>query len=81
MSNKRIWLGGIVDLGSRMIGSGINTNSKKSTLDSRQFWFKVESKSKNWNSHSFSINGMWLSKFGDSISRSMGTRINVGSEN
>ena len=50
-----------------------------------QLWVResvlVESKSKNWNSHSFPINGMWLSKIGDSISRSIGTGINVGSEN
>ena len=35
MSNKRMWLGGMVDLHSRMIGSGINTNSRKSTLGLR----------------------------------------------
>ena len=59
-----------------------HTNSEKSTLSLRvSFGARIESKSKNWNSHSFPINGMWLSKIGDSISRSMGMRINVGSEN
>ena len=57
----------------RMIGSGTNTNSKKSTLGLRvSFGSRVESKSKNWDSHSFFINRMWLSKIGDSISKSMG---------
>ena len=80
MSNKRMWLGGMVDLSSRMIGSGANTNSKKSTLGSKvSFSSRVESKSKNWNSHSYPINGMWLSKMGDSIPRSMGMKINIGS--
>ena len=32
----------------------------------------------NWNSHSFPINRMWLSKIGDSIYRSMDAGINVG---
>ena len=72
----------MVDVGSRMIGSGTITNSRKLTLGSRvSFGSRVESKSKNWNSYSSPINGMCLSKFGDSISRSIGTGINVGSEN
>ena len=59
-----------------------NTSSGKSTLGSTvSFGSRVESKSKNRNSHSFSINGMWLSKIGDSISKSMGMGINVGSKN
>ena len=33
--NNRMWLGGMVDLSSRMIGSGTHTNSKKLTLSSR----------------------------------------------
>jgi len=32
-------------------------------------------------SHSFSNNGIWLSKIGGSISKSMDTGINVGSKN
>ena len=48
MFNKRMWLGGMVDLGSRMIGSGINTNSKKINFRfESQFWFKSWAKSKN----------------------------------
>ena len=74
-----MWLGGMVDLDSRMTGSGTNTNSRKSTLGSRvSFSSRVESKSQNLNSHSFPINGMWLSKIGDSISRSMCTGKNIG---
>ena len=58
-------------LGLKNVGSGTNTNSEKSTLGSRvSFGSRVESKSKNLYSHSFSINGMWLSKIADSISRS-----------
>jgi len=54
---------------------------KKSSLSSRVgFGSIIGSKSKNLNSHSFFINGMWLSKMGDSISRSIGTGINIGSE-
>jgi len=72
----------MVYLGSRMICLGTNTNSEKSTLGSRvSFGARIESNSKNWNSHSFSIKGMWLSKIGYSISRSMDMRINVGSRN
>jgi len=44
----------MVDLGSRMIGSGTITNSKKSILSSRVgFGSRVESKSKNLISHFF----------------------------
>ena len=76
-----MWLGRMVDLGSRMIGLGTITSLGNSNLDSRvDSASRVESKSKNWNSHSSPINGMWLSKVGDSISRFMGTEINVGSE-
>jgi len=82
MSNKRMWLDGMVDLGSKVIGPESNTNSEKSTFGSKVgFGSRVESKSKNWNSHSFLIHGMLLSKFDDSIPISMGIRINVGSEN
>ena len=82
MSNKRMWLGGIIDLDLRILGSGTITNSGKLTLGSRVgFGSRVDSKSKNWNSHSSLINGMWLSKCCDSISKSMGTGINVGSKN
>ena len=77
MSNKRMWLGGMVDLDSRVIGSETSTNSEKRV----SFGSRVESKSKNWNSHSSPFNEMWLSKFGDSISKFMGTGINVGSRN
>ena len=81
MSNKRMWLGGMVDLGSRVIGSGTITNSGKSSVGSRvSYGLRVESKSKNWDSHSLPKNGMWLSKIGDLIFRSMGTGINVSSE-
>jgi len=70
-----MWLSGIVDIDSRMIGSGTNTDSRKCILGSRvSFGSRVESKSKNWNSHYFAINEMWLSKIGDFISRSMGTK-------
>jgi len=70
------------NLGSEMKSSGTNTNSGKSTLGSRvSFASRVESKSKNLISHSFPTNEIWLSKIGDSISRSIGTGINVGSEN
>ena len=64
------------------LDSGTNTDSGiwlKPSLGSRvSFGSRVESKFKNWNSHSFPINGMWLSKIGDSISRFMGIKINVG---
>ena len=74
-------LGGMVDLGSRVIDSGTITNSKKSNVSSRvDIGSIVGSKSKKQNSYSFPINRMWLSKFGISISRSIDTRINVGSE-
>ena len=59
-----------------------NTDSRiwlKSCLGSRVgFDSTVGSKSKDWYSYSFSINGIWLFKIGGSISRSMGTWINVG---
>ena len=75
---------GMDDLGSWMIRMGTNTNSViwfKSSLGSRaSFDLKVESKSRNWDIHSFPINGMWLSKKGGSISRFVGTRIDVGLE-
>ena len=65
-----------------MIGLGINTKSRKSTFGLRvSFASRVESKSKNWNSHSFPIKWMWLSKASDSISRSIGKGIDVGSGN
>ena len=70
----------IVDLGLRMKGSWPNTNSEKLSLGLRvSFGSIVGSKSKNLSSHSWSINEMWLSKIGGSISRSMGIEINVGS--
>jgi len=54
----------------------------KSSLVLRvSFDSRVKSKSKSWNSHSLPINRMWLSKIGGSISKSMGTRINVGLKN
>ena len=66
-------------LGLRMKGSWTNTNSKKSSSGSRvSFDSIVGSKSKNLNPHSFPINEIWLYKIDDSISRSIGTRINVG---
>ena len=71
----------MIVLRSEKKSSRTNTNSKKSTMSSRvSFASRVESKSKNLISHSFPTNEIWLSKFGDSISRSM-TEINVGSEN
>ena len=75
-------LGGIIDLDSRVIGFVTNTNSEKLTLGSRVgFDSRAKSKSNNWTSHSFPFNGMWLFKIGNSISRSMGTEINIGSKN
>ena len=78
-----MWLGGMVDLGSRMKGSGTNTDLRmwlKSSLGSRvNFYSKVGSKSKNWSSHSWSINRMWVFKIGGSISRYIGVGINVSS--
>jgi len=48
MSNKRMLLGGIIDLDSKVIGSGTITNSGKSTLGLRVgFGSRVEFKSKN----------------------------------
>ena len=77
-----MWLGGMVDLSSRVIGSRTTTHSGKSNVGSRVgIGSIVGSKSKKWNSHSFPINGMWPSKIGDSISRSMGMGINFGSVN
>ena len=80
-----MWLGKIVDLGSRMKGSETNTNSRillKLSLASRvNFGSKVGPKSKNWNSHYFSINRIWLSKIGGSNSSFMCTGISVGSRN
>ena len=79
---QKMWLGEMINLASRVISSGTITNSKNSTLGSRVgFGLRVESKFKNWNSHYFPINGMWLSKIGDSIFRSIGTEINIGLEN
>jgi len=57
-----MWLGGMVDLGLRVIGLGTITNSEKLSLGSR-----VESKLKNLILHSFPINEVWLSKRGGSI--------------
>ena len=66
-------------MGSRVIGSRMWL---KSSLGSRvDFDSRVSSKSKNWNSHYFPINGMWLFKISGSISKSIGTGINVGSKN
>ena len=66
MSNKRMWLGGMIDLGSGVIGSRINTNSEKLTSGSRVgIGSKIVSKLKNWDPHSLPNNGMWLSKIGD----------------
>ena len=80
-----MWLYRMDDFGSWIIGMGTNIDSGiwfKSSLGSRvSLSLKVESKSRNWDSHSFSINGMWLSKLGGSISRSMGMGINVCSVN
>ena len=43
-----MWLGEMVTLGSRIIGSGFNTNSGKLTLGLRvSFGLRVESKSNN----------------------------------
>jgi len=60
---------------------GSNTNLGiwfKLSLGSRvSFGLKVESKSRNWDSHSSPINGMWLSKIGYSISRFVSTKIDV----
>jgi len=60
-----------------------NTDSRiwlKSSLGLRVgFDSIVGSKSKNLSSHLWSINGMWLSKIGGSISKFMGIGINVGS--
>ena len=65
-----------------MKSSGINTNSKKLTLGLRVgIGSIIGSKSKNWDSHSLPNNRIWLSKIGDSISMSMVTGINIGSEN
>ena len=51
----------------------------KSSLGSRvSFSLKIESKSRNWDSHFFLINGMWLSKIGGSILRFVGMGIDVG---
>ena len=59
------------DLGCGMDETGTNTDSGKclkSSLASRVgFDSRVESKSKNWISHSFLINEMWLSKIGGLI--------------
>ena len=77
-----MWFEEMVDFGSRIKGLGTNTNLGKSTLGLRVgFGSRVVSKSKYWNSHSFSINGMWLSKIGGSIPRSMGIGISIGSKN
>ena len=77
-----MWFCGMNDLGSKIKSSGTNTNSGKSTLGSRiGLGSRVESKSKNLILHSFPFNEMWLSKRGDSISKSMNTRINVGLKN
>ena len=79
MSNKRMWLGGMVDLDSRVIGSGTITNSEKLTLGSRvSFGSRVEFKSKNLISHSIPINEVWQSKRSGSISKFVDTGINVG---
>ena len=54
----------------------------KSNLGSRvSFGSTVGSKSMNWSSHLFLINGMWLSKIDGSVSIFMDTGINVSSEN
>jgi len=77
-----MWFYGMDNLGSEMKSLGTNTNSRKSTLSLRvSFGLRVESKSKNLISHSFFINEMWLSKIGDSISRSICTGINVSLKN
>ena len=79
MSNKRMWFGGMVDLGSRVIGSGTITNSEKLSISSRGGISSiVEFKLNKWNSHSFLNNEMRLSKIGRSVSRFMDTGINFG---
>ena len=53
---------------------------KKLSVSSRlgiDSWVQI----KEMDSNSFPINGMWLSKIGGSVSRSMDTKINVGSGN
>ena len=59
-----------IDSGIWLKGSGVQIGSG------------IGSKSRNWNpiSHSFSHNGMWLSKIGDLISRWTGTGSNTDSE-
>ena len=74
-----MWFCGMDGFAYEMKRLGTNTNSGKLTLGSRVgFSSRVESKSKNLISHSFFINETWLSKIGDSISRFIGTGINVG---
>ena len=67
----------MVDLGSRMIGSGTNINSKKSTLDLIVLVQELNPSPK------IEIHILFPSNEyeGESISRSMGTGIDVGSEN
>ena len=76
-----MWLSRMVDLGSRMKGSGANTNSEKSSLALRvSFGSIVSFKIKNLNSHSFFINGMWVLKIDGSILSSIGRGINLAWE-
>jgi len=73
LSQNGIWKDGMIDLESGRARTTID--SRKWLKSSKSSGFKICSgsgfKSKSWNtsSHSFSHNGMWHSKIGDSSSR------------
>ena len=75
----------MVDLGSGVNGSGINTDSgiwlKLSKSPGVKIGSRIKSKSRNWNSgsSSFSLNGMWLGKMVDFGSRVNGSGTNTDS--
>ena len=71
----------MVDLGSKMIGSGTNTNSGKSTLGSKFSFGARVSPNPRIKIHILSHQWNVTIQIGDSISISIGTVINVGSGN
>ena len=81
ISNKKnvTWWNGCLGLKKDRFRN--HTNSGKSSLGLRvSFGSRVEFRSKNWNSYSFPIKWIWLSKIGDSISRFMGMGIEFSRE-
>ena len=74
----------MIDLGSKSTGTNIDSGIwlKLSKGSGVKIGSGIGSKSRSWNSdpHSFSHNGMWLCKIGDSSSRMIGMGIKTDSK-